>query len=65
MKSSHLTGAHPALEGARAHLVLANAASEVLVALLVPKNRYVGHVEDGLVSGPLKKKKKGSGISVK
>lgn len=52
IKSSHLTGAHPALEGARAHLVLANAASEVLVALPVTKNRYVGHVEDGLVSGP-------------
>lgn len=52
IKSTHLAGAHPALEGGRAHLVLANAASEVLVALLVTENRYVGHVEDGLVSGP-------------
>lgn len=54
---TYLTRADPALEWARAHLVLTNAASEVSVALPVAENRYLGHVEDGLISSPLKKNK--------
>ncbi len=52
---TYLTGAYSALERVRAHLVLTNTTSEVFVAFLVTKNWYVGHVEDSLISSPLRK----------
>lgn len=56
-KDSYLAGTHPALERARAHLVLTNTTSEVFVAFLVTQNWYVGHIEDSLISSPLKQQR--------
>ena len=55
---TYLTGAHSSLERARAHLILMNATSEVFVAFLVAENWYLGHVEDSLISSPLKNSEK-------
>ena len=61
-KDSYLAGAHPTMERVRAHLVLTNATSEVFVAFLVTQNWYVGHVEDSLISSPLKQQRDGGMI---
>lgn len=56
-RGPYLTGAYPTLERVRAHLILTNSTSEILVAFLVAKNWYVGHIEDSLISRPLNNRK--------
>lgn len=60
---THLTGAYPTLKRACAHLILTDTTSEVFVAFLVTKNWYLGHVEDGLISSPLKNSEKKERVS--
>lgn len=57
-RGAHLAGAYPTLERVCAHLILTNSTSEILVAFLVAKNWYVGHIEDSLISRPLKKRRR-------
>lgn len=58
LMDTYLTGAHPALEGSGAHLILTNTTSKVFVAFLVTENWYVGHIEDSLITSSLKNSKK-------
>ncbi len=55
---TYLTGAYPALKRACAHLILTNTTSEVFFAFLVTQDWYVGHVEDSLISSPLKNRRR-------
>lgn len=55
---TYLARAYSSLEGVCAHLIFTNTTSEVFVALLVTNNRHVGHIEDSLITSPLKKIKK-------
>lgn len=56
--STYLTCTHSTLERVRAHLVFTNPTSEVLVAYPVTDDWYFGYVEDSLVPGSWKNKRK-------